>query len=107
MAGKNTYMYRVSMGYGKDNVKEVAFCYARNKECAITGMREIFKEKKYDRFDVVMFGEADIRKHPERFMVMPKDEVDYVLKQELAKADAYAQRKPEQTIEFVPESESV
>ena len=103
MATKNVYMYRVSMGYG-NNMKEVAFCYARNADAARAGMRELFGEKKYDKYDVVMFGEADIHKHPDRFMPMSKDEVDYIMKAELAKADAYAQRK-EQSAEFIPESE--
>ncbi len=104
MAIKNTYIYKVSMGNGED-IKEVVFCYARNAEAARDGYKTVFKEKKYDKFHVVMFGEADIRVHPERFMPMPKDEVDYVIKRKLAEADAYAQRKT-QSIEFIPESEN-
>ena len=105
MASKCTYMYKCSMGYGND-IKEVAFCYARNKRSAREGYREIFKDKKYDKFEVVMFGEADINRHPERFMPMPKDEVDYVIRASLANAPFYAQRKatPPQ-IDFVPERE--
>ena len=105
---KATYMYRVTMGYGKDNPKEVAFCYARNSVAAREGMREILKDKKYDNFKIMMFGEADMKKHPDRFEAMPKDEVDYVINAQLAKANAYAQRKPvEPQIEFIPESTSV
>ena len=101
MAEKNTYIYKVSMGKGND-VDEVAFCYARNKIAAREGYREIFRENKYDRFNVVMFGEADYKKHPEWFKPMPREEVDYVLRNKLADADAYAQRK---IIEQISESE--
>lgn len=105
MATKCTYMYRISMGYGND-IKEVVYAYGRNKQAVREGCRMIFKEKKYDKFDVVMFGEADYRKHPERFMPMPKDEVDYVIRANLGQADAYSQRKAEPPkVEFIPESE--
>ena len=103
MAIKCTYLYKVSMGNG-DEVKEVVFCYARNKEAAKEGYKEIFKAKKYDKFDVVMFGEADIVRYPERFRVMPKDEVDYVIRTGLAQEAMYAQRKAKK--DFFPERES-
>ena len=92
MAGRNTYLYKISMGKN-GQIKEIAFAYGRNKKAVIKGYQEIFKEKKYDKFDAVMFGEADIKRHPEYFMPMPKEEVEYIMQQELAKAQAYAQRK--------------
>ena len=92
MATKSVYLYQVKMGHG-DKDEEVAFCYARNAGCAVSGYKEIFKEKKYDSFKAKMFGEADIRIHDKPFEIMTKDEVDYVMKYGLGSADAYAQQK--------------
>ena len=99
MANKNTYMYKVSMGNG-DRIKEVAFCYARNARAARNGYKALFRDKKYDRFEVLMFGEADIKEYPDLFRPMPKEEADYIIRAALADAEAYAQRKPD------PESEN-
>ena len=105
MANKCTYMYKISM-WRKNKIDQTIYAYARNKRAVIDNCKEIYKEKKYDKFDVVMFGEADFRRHPEHFEPMPQDEVDYVIKANLAKADAYSQRKTEEPqVKFIPESE--
>ena len=96
---KTTYMYRVSMGRGK--IDEISYCYARNSKTAREAYRELNKDKKYDTFEITMFGEALFAKHPEPFSLMPSDEIAYITQQKLAQEQAYAQRKA-QPVEFVP-----
>lgn len=102
MAAKATYMYQVTMGHG--NKEElVAYVYARNAGKAVDGMKEIYKENKFDSFAAKMFGEADIRVHPEPFMLMSRDEVEIISHNQLANAPAYSQRKKSEGASMLPE----
>lgn len=92
MATKSVYLYGITMGHGNKE-EEVAYCYARNAGIAVDSFKEIYKEKKYDFFLAKMFGEADMRIHPKPFEPMSREEVEYISRHGLAKADAYAQRK--------------
>lgn len=102
MARRSVFLYGVIMGHGNKEEK-VVYCYARNAGLAIENYKQLFKEEKYDHFRAKMFGEADVRVHDKPFEPMTKEEVEYISKNGLAKADAYAQRKS--TLpqgEFVP-----
>lgn len=104
MAAKAVYMYQVTMGY-KDSDEEVAYCYARNAGKAVEGMKEIFKEKKYDSFKAKLFGEADIKVHPDYFEPMSREEVEYINRLQLAQAAKYSQRRDTVPNEHLPDGQ--
>lgn len=93
MAIRSVYMYKCSMGYN-NNIDKVAYCYARNSKVAQQQFKELYKEKKYDTFNTVMFGEANIKVHQQPFEIMSEDEVKYILKSKIGQEPMYAQRKP-------------
>lgn len=92
MAKKATYIYKIGMGYQDPN-EEIAFVYARNSSYAINACQEQFKEKKYSCFKATMFGEADVKLHPGPVEAMSEEEIDLVIQNRIAEAEAYAQRK--------------
>ena len=92
MAQRSTFLYAVVMGYG-DNTQQVAYCYARNRDAAVSGMKKLFEDQKYDNFQTKMFGETDIRLHPGPFEPMTREEVEYISEHGIANMDAYSQRK--------------
>ena len=88
MAKRATYLYKVIMQRG--NGSEITeYCYARNKDCAVKGYKEIYKVEKFDCFNVINFAEADYDMHPEYFKPLSADEVEMVKKNNLAAAGAY------------------
>ena len=98
MARRTTYIYKVIMG--KNGImKEIAHCYARNAKRAVEGMKELYKDQKYDNFKVVAFGEAEGHNAP--FEIMPPNEVATVLNNKLGEADKYSNRKDKAP--FIPE----
>lgn len=91
MSSKVTYLYRVDCR--KDGqLKEQRYCYARNAKVCKEYYKELFKEKKYNEFNAVAFGTADITRHPGPFEEMPQDEVDYIKKNGIGNGDAYSNR---------------
>lgn len=92
MAAKSTYMYQVTLAHGNDE-PIIAYCYARNASVAVENMKKIYKDKKPDYVAAKLFGEVDIKVHPEPFMPMSKEEVDYISRSQIASAPAYSQRK--------------
>ena len=108
MAVKATYIYKVMMGHhGK--IEKTCYCYARNATTAKAYYKEKMKDEKYDTFEVLAFGDADIKKHPGPIAEMPDDEVEHIEKRGLGKASRYSNRKDHRDVlpqyEFVPTSE--
>lgn len=92
MAHKTTYVYKIIMSRG--NSKPITdYCYARNKSAAIDGMKEIYKEKKFDHFNVVCFAEAEFSQHPNLFEKLSERDVAIVKNRHLADAEKYSRRK--------------
>ena len=92
MGAKRTFIYRIEMGYHPD-VKEIAFCYARNSDFAVDNMKLIFKDRRYNMFKAYKLGETDYKKHPGPFEVLPKDEEDYLRKIRSTVGEEYAERR--------------
>lgn len=105
MAVKTTYIYRVEFR-NNDELKETRFCYARNASVIKEEYRNLCKEYKYNHMDIIVFGAANIKKHPGPFEEMPQDEVNYLLSNNLGTANAYSNRKDNKGIPqdamFVP-----
>lgn len=92
MSTKITYIYRVEMGH-HPNVEEIAFCYARNKECAVSNFQKIFKDQRYNLFKTYKVGMTDNKKHPGPFELLPKDEEEYIRKIKSTVGESYAERR--------------
>lgn len=92
MSAKSTFIYRVEMG-NHPEVKEIAFCYARNSDVAVSSMQTIFKNRHYNMFKAYKLGETDYRKHPGPFEVLPKDEEEYLRKIKSTVGERYAERR--------------
>lgn len=92
MSEKITYIYRIEMGH-HPNVEEIAFCYARNKECAVSNFQKIYKDRHYNLFRTYKVGEADRRRHPGPFELLPKDEEEYIRKIRSTVGEWYAERR--------------
>lgn len=92
MSDKRTFIYRVEMGHHPD-VKEITFCYARNKDCVLEHMKTIFKDRHYNMFRTYKLGETDPRKHPGPFEILPKDEEQYLRKIRSTVGEEYADRR--------------
>lgn len=92
MSAKITYIYRVEMGH-HPNVEEIAFCYARNKECAVSNFQKIYKDRRYNLFRTYKVGEADNKRHPGPFELLPKDEEEYIRKIRSTVGEWYAERR--------------
>ncbi len=101
---KQTFIYRIELGRN-GRAYRTKYCYARNAKTAEKYYREKYHEEKYDMFKAVVFGEADILKHPGPFEELPDDEVKYILANQIGSEDAYAYRKNVLPPEFVPVSE--
>ena len=92
MSAKITYIYRVEMGH-HPNVEEIAFCYARNKDCAVDNFQMIFKDQRYNLFRTYKVGVADSKKHSGPFELLPKDEEEYIRKIRSTVGEWYAERR--------------
>lgn len=56
MARKNTYIYRVEISNGV-NQPIADFCYARNRDAAVAGMKEIYPNRQaYSQFKTYVVG---------------------------------------------------
>lgn len=91
MAAKTTYIYRVELSNDKDF--ETKYCYARNASVVKEAYRELCKRKKYNKVVTVPFGDADILRHPGPFEELPKDEIAYLLSNNIGSASRYSNRK--------------
>lgn len=92
MSAKRTFIYRVEMGKFPE-VKEIAFCYARNKDYAVDNMKVIFKDRHYDMFRAYKLGETDYIRHPGPFEVLPKDEEEFLRRTKSTVGEEYAERR--------------
>lgn len=92
MSEKITYIYRIEMGH-HPNVEEIAFCYARNKDCAVANFQTIYKDRRYNLFRTYKVGMADNKKHPGPFELLPKDEEEYIRKIRSTVGEWYAERR--------------
>ena len=88
---KTTYIYRVELGHaGVFEVKE--YCYARNKKVAEAYYKEKYRDRKFDSFRAIAFGDVDFARHPGPIEELPQDEVNYILSHNLGMAEAYSNR---------------
>lgn len=55
MSQKKTFIYRMKLGYN-DKVETDVFMYARNKETAINYCKELYRDKKYNKFKAIKVG---------------------------------------------------
>ena len=92
MGAKITYIYRVEIGHHPE-VEEIAFCYARNKDYAISSFQQIYKDRRYNLFRTYKVGEANNKKHPGPFELLPKDEEEYIRKIRSTVGEWYAERR--------------
>ena len=92
MSSKRTFMYRIEMGH-HPNVSEIAFCYARNKDVAISNMQNIFKSKRYNMFKAYKFGEAEQKIYSGPFKLFSKDEEEYFKRTKSTVGEQYAERR--------------
>ena len=92
MATKSTYIYKIMMGHN-GAIERTEYCYARNSSTALYEYQQKFRDKKYDTFKAVVFGETNIKKHPGPFEEMPDDEVKIITERNIASAPAYSMRK--------------
>ena len=92
MSEKITYIYRIEMGH-HPNVEEIAFCYARNKDCAVANFQTIYKDRRYNLFRTYKVGMADNKKHPGPFELLHKDEEEYIRKIRSTVGEWYAERR--------------
>lgn len=105
LAAKSTYIYKVMMGKHGD-ISETKYCYARNSDTAKKYYKQKFKDKNYDTFITVAFGDVDIKKYPEPISEMPDDEIKYIQSKNIGNAELYSNRKDNRNIpnntEFIP-----
>ena len=92
MARKATYLYKVRMDYN-NGLGIVDYCYARNAEQAIDGMKAAHADEHFSSFKPVCFAEADIEQHPEYFALLNEEERKIIEDHRLATADKYSVRK--------------
>lgn len=92
MAVKETFIYRVEMGHHPE-VKEIAFCYARNSSYAIYHMQMLFKDRHYNLYKAYRLGEADFARHPWSFELLPKDEEEYLRKIRSTVGETYEEHR--------------
>lgn len=88
------------------NIEETRYCYSRNSNTAKQYYKQKLKDKNYDTFITVAFGDVDIKKHPEPISEVPDDEVQYIQNKNLGTAELYSNRKDNRGIpfnaEFIP-----
>lgn len=97
---KTTFIYRIDLG--KNNrILRTEYCYARNKKTAEAYYKDKYHSEKYDYFDAIAFGTADIRKHPGPIEELLQDEVDYIRKHDIGNGGPYPYRNTLPKGEFV------
>ena len=105
MAIRRTYLYRIELGH-KGKIETTEFCYARNAHAAKEYYKEKYRDKRYDFFNAVVFGTADIAKHPGQFEELPSDEVDWLKAHNIGFAERYSLRYDNKGVpadaQFVP-----
>ncbi len=88
---KKTYVYRIEMGHTSPEI--IDFCYARNSKCAVEGMREIYKDSRFTRFDTYQVGEADIKLYSAPFEKIEGEHLAWLKRNRGKLGEKYSARK--------------